>query len=96
MNMYTYANDITDYIVFRAGEQGRFWYAVLGGSLEVRFHAADTDNKVSEFQEMCIYLYIIFLDSRNCRTRDMWFAVVFILQNEKEMFYSKWNSYYVR
>lgn len=36
------------YIVFRAGEQGRFWYAVLGGSLEVRYHAADTDNKVSE------------------------------------------------
>jgi len=23
--------------VFRAGEQGRFWYAVLGGSLEVRY-----------------------------------------------------------
>ncbi|KAH8348850.1 hypothetical protein KR084_011852 [Drosophila pseudotakahashii] len=34
--------------VFRAGEQGRFWYAVLGGSLEVRYHAhADADGKVS-------------------------------------------------
>jgi len=34
--------------VFRAGEQGRFWYAVLGGSLEVRYHAhADGDGKVS-------------------------------------------------
>ncbi|KAH8339926.1 hypothetical protein KR067_002665 [Drosophila pandora] len=34
--------------LFRAGEQGRFWYAVLGGSLEVRYHAhADADGKVS-------------------------------------------------
>uniref|UniRef100_A0A1B0FIN8 Cyclic nucleotide-binding domain-containing protein n=1 Tax=Glossina morsitans morsitans TaxID=37546 RepID=A0A1B0FIN8_GLOMM len=33
--------------LFRAGEQGRFWYAVLGGSLEVRYHATDTDGKVS-------------------------------------------------
>lgn len=34
--------------VFRAGEQGRFWYAVLGGSLEVRYHAhSDADGKVS-------------------------------------------------
>lgn len=34
--------------VFRAGEQGRFWYAVLGGQLEVRYHtAADGDTKVS-------------------------------------------------
>lgn len=33
--------------VFRAGEQGRFWYAVLGGQLEVRYHAAaDGDTKV--------------------------------------------------
>uniref|UniRef100_A0A1B0GJF0 Cyclic nucleotide-binding domain-containing protein n=1 Tax=Lutzomyia longipalpis TaxID=7200 RepID=A0A1B0GJF0_LUTLO len=32
--------------LFRAGEQGRFWYAVLGGSLEVRYHAADADGKV--------------------------------------------------
>ncbi|XP_055319699.1 rap guanine nucleotide exchange factor 4 isoform X3 [Sitodiplosis mosellana] len=31
--------------LFRAGEQGRFWYAVLGGSLEVRYHAPDTENK---------------------------------------------------
>lgn len=31
--------------VFRAGEQGRFWYAVLGGSLEVRYHAADPESK---------------------------------------------------
>ncbi|XP_055859439.1 rap guanine nucleotide exchange factor 4 isoform X1 [Episyrphus balteatus] len=31
--------------LFRAGEQGRFWYAVLGGSLEVRYHAPDTDGK---------------------------------------------------
>lgn len=34
-------------IVFRAGEQGRYWYAVLGGSLEVRYHAPDTESKVS-------------------------------------------------
>uniref|UniRef100_A0A1A9WEH3 Cyclic nucleotide-binding domain-containing protein n=1 Tax=Glossina brevipalpis TaxID=37001 RepID=A0A1A9WEH3_9MUSC len=33
-------------LVFRAGEQGRFWYAVLGGSLEVRYHATDADGKV--------------------------------------------------
>ncbi|GAB0096142.1 Cyclic nucleotide-binding domain [Sergentomyia squamirostris] len=33
--------------LFRAGEQGRFWYAVLGGSLEVRYHAADADGKES-------------------------------------------------
>nr|XP_016940845.1 rap guanine nucleotide exchange factor 4 isoform X1 [Drosophila suzukii] len=34
--------------LFRAGEQGRFWYAVLGGSLEVRYHAhADGDGKSS-------------------------------------------------
>lgn len=26
--------------LYRAGEQGRFWYAVLGGQLEVRYHAA--------------------------------------------------------
>lgn len=32
--------------VFRAGEQGRFWYAVLGGSLEVRYHTTDTETKV--------------------------------------------------
>uniref|UniRef100_T1GJK7 Cyclic nucleotide-binding domain-containing protein n=1 Tax=Megaselia scalaris TaxID=36166 RepID=T1GJK7_MEGSC len=33
--------------LYRAGEQGRFWYAVLGGCLEVRYHAAaaDTDGK---------------------------------------------------
>ncbi|XP_067633068.1 rap guanine nucleotide exchange factor 4 isoform X1 [Eurosta solidaginis] len=31
--------------LFRAGEQGRYWYAVLGGSLEVRYHAPDTDGK---------------------------------------------------
>ncbi|EDW46662.1 GM20847 [Drosophila sechellia] len=36
--------------LFRAGEQGRFWYAVLGGSLEVRYHAhADADGKVSPY-----------------------------------------------
>ncbi|XP_073813044.1 exchange protein directly activated by cAMP isoform X5 [Musca autumnalis] len=29
--------------LFRAGEQGRFWYAVLGGSLEVRYHASDAN-----------------------------------------------------
>ncbi|XP_035790927.1 rap guanine nucleotide exchange factor 4 isoform X2 [Anopheles aquasalis] len=34
--------------LFRAGEQGRYWYAVLGGQLEVRYHAADTkDGKLS-------------------------------------------------
>lgn len=32
-------------LVFRAGEQGRFWYAVLGGSLEVRYHTADLESK---------------------------------------------------
>ncbi|ETN60405.1 hypothetical protein AND_007975 [Anopheles darlingi] len=33
--------------LFRAGEQGRYWYAVLGGQLEVRYHAADTkDGKI--------------------------------------------------
>ncbi|TMW52501.1 hypothetical protein DOY81_002402 [Sarcophaga bullata] len=31
--------------LFRAGEQGRFWYAVLGGSLEVRYHGTDADGK---------------------------------------------------
>ncbi|KAG5678868.1 hypothetical protein PVAND_008499 [Polypedilum vanderplanki] len=33
--------------LFRAGEQGRYWYAVLGGQLEVRYHhaAADSDTK---------------------------------------------------
>ncbi|XP_070499375.1 rap guanine nucleotide exchange factor 4 isoform X2 [Chironomus tepperi] len=32
--------------LFRAGEQGRYWYAVLGGQLEVRYHAAaDSDIK---------------------------------------------------
>lgn len=36
----------SSFAVFRAGEQGRFWYAVLGGSLEVRYHAPDTENKV--------------------------------------------------
>ena len=36
------------YLVFRAGEQGYNWYAVLGGQLEVRYHAAaENDNKVS-------------------------------------------------
>ena len=40
--------------VFRAGEQGRFWYAVLGGSLEVRYHGASSDNdsKVSKRCQM--------------------------------------------
>ncbi|KXJ79767.1 hypothetical protein RP20_CCG028202 [Aedes albopictus] len=34
--------------LFRAGEQGRYWYAVLGGQLEVRYHGAETkDSKVS-------------------------------------------------
>lgn len=44
--------------MFRAGEQGRFWYAVLGGSLEVRYHAADTDNsnKVYLIVYICISL----------------------------------------
>ncbi|EDS27080.1 conserved hypothetical protein [Culex quinquefasciatus] len=33
--------------LFRAGEQGRYWYAVLGGQLEVRYHGTETkDNKV--------------------------------------------------
>lgn len=42
-----YDNHNTFIAVFRAGEQGRFWYAVLGGSLEVRYHAPDTENKVT-------------------------------------------------
>ncbi|XP_039443269.1 rap guanine nucleotide exchange factor 4 isoform X3 [Culex pipiens pallens] len=34
--------------LFRAGEQGRYWYAVLGGQLEVRYHGTETkDNKLS-------------------------------------------------
>ncbi|XP_062710182.1 rap guanine nucleotide exchange factor 4 isoform X2 [Aedes albopictus] len=34
--------------LFRAGEQGRYWYAVLGGQLEVRYHGAETkDSKLS-------------------------------------------------
>jgi hypothetical protein len=45
--------------VFRAGEQGRFWYAVLGGSLEVRYHAADNDNKVSFFFQFFVDLFLI-------------------------------------
>nr|XP_029728098.1 rap guanine nucleotide exchange factor 4-like [Aedes albopictus] len=37
--------------LFRAGEQGRYWYAVLGGQLEVRYHGAETkDSKVSEYE----------------------------------------------
>lgn len=40
-------NNVSHYFtVFRAGEQGRFWYAVLGGSLEVRYHTPDTESKV--------------------------------------------------
>lgn len=42
------ASSSSSSLVFRAGEQGRFWYAVLGGSLEVRYHAhSDADGKVS-------------------------------------------------
>ncbi|XP_021696055.1 rap guanine nucleotide exchange factor 4 isoform X3 [Aedes aegypti] len=34
--------------LFRAGEQGRYWYAVLGGQLEVRYHGAEAkDSKLS-------------------------------------------------
>ncbi|XP_055606465.1 rap guanine nucleotide exchange factor 4 isoform X3 [Uranotaenia lowii] len=34
--------------LFRAGEQGRYWYAVLGGQLEVRYHGAESkDSKLS-------------------------------------------------
>ncbi|XP_055620288.1 rap guanine nucleotide exchange factor 4 isoform X2 [Toxorhynchites rutilus septentrionalis] len=34
--------------LFRAGEQGRYWYAVLGGQLEVRYHGAETkDSKLA-------------------------------------------------
>lgn len=43
--------------MFRAGEQGRFWYAVLGGSLEVRYHAPDNDSKVSQLS-LNIFLFI--------------------------------------
>lgn len=39
-----YKNREYYFSVFRAGEQGRFWYAVLGGSLEVRYHAANPDS----------------------------------------------------
>lgn len=43
--LFSFMNSIQ---VFRAGEQGRFWYAVLGGQLEVRYHAsAENDKKVS-------------------------------------------------
>jgi hypothetical protein len=46
--------------VFRAGEQGRFWYAVLGGSLEVRYHAADNDNKVGDNANIFDLIYFFF------------------------------------
>lgn len=46
--------------MFRAGEQGRFWYAVLGGSLEVRYHAPDNDSKVSQLS--LIFLIFFFLN----------------------------------
>lgn len=46
--------------MFRAGEQGRFWYAVLGGSLEVRYHAPDNDSKVSQLS--LIFLIFLFLN----------------------------------
>lgn len=46
--MYANKFSLFYFLVFRAGEQGRFWYAVLGGSLEVRYHATDADGKVSK------------------------------------------------
>uniref|UniRef100_A0A182QIL9 Cyclic nucleotide-binding domain-containing protein n=1 Tax=Anopheles farauti TaxID=69004 RepID=A0A182QIL9_9DIPT len=39
--------------LFRAGEQGRYWYAVLGGQLEVRYHAADTKDGKSSNSSGC-------------------------------------------
>lgn len=47
--------------VFRAGEQGRYWYAVLGGQLEVRYHAPDTESKVSSLTLFsCFVLFFTF------------------------------------
>lgn len=43
--MFVFLWSFVYFVVFRAGEQGRFWYAVLGGSLEVRYHAADPETK---------------------------------------------------
>lgn len=53
--------------VFRAGEQGRFWYAVLGGSLEVRYHAPDTENKVWQktYSNIVRCEIVIFLKKKN-------------------------------
>lgn len=47
--------------VFRAGEQGRFWYAVLGGSLEVRYHSTDTETKVRIVLVLLYKIYIVLL-----------------------------------
>lgn len=45
--------------MFRAGEQGRFWYAVLGGQLEVRYHAsAENDKKVSALNKPAMNYFI--------------------------------------
>lgn len=57
-----FASSSSSPLVFRAGEQGRFWYAVLGGSLEVRYHAhSDADGKVSALTHQYnreIYIHI--------------------------------------
>lgn len=49
--------------MFRAGEQGRFWYAVLGGSLEVRYHAPDNDSKVSQLSSTVYNIYHYYLSA---------------------------------
>jgi hypothetical protein len=52
--------------VFRAGEQGRYWYAVLGGSLEVRYHGTEAAaNKVNMY-----FISHVFTD-KNERTSDV-------------------------
>uniref|UniRef100_A0A8W7P5E8 Cyclic nucleotide-binding domain-containing protein n=1 Tax=Anopheles coluzzii TaxID=1518534 RepID=A0A8W7P5E8_ANOCL len=45
--------------LFRAGEQGRYWYAVLGGQLEVRYHAADTKDGKCTFAHAAV-LHTLF------------------------------------
>lgn len=56
--VYRYKLMLIFIVVFRAGEQGRFWYAVLGGSLEVRYHAPDTENKVWIQHLSILYIFV--------------------------------------
>lgn len=50
--------------MFRAGEQGRYWYAVLGGQLEVRYHGTETkDNKVIILKPEAGTSFLLLLES---------------------------------